>query len=206
MRLLVQRLSLQSSRFDRRCGRSGIVVRLDREKMEECRVREWSLAVKGSEVGVLTCPYQPDVEERGRQAVLILAIRIKRLDGKRLIVSPAGRDLVLPANPEPREHLVNAIGLAYRWHEALLESGGTLIELARSEGITEARIRRLLPLTHLGPEILKQALVGDLPPSITLNDLLAAARNLDWEKQARELGLVEEPRARSPGATGKSAR
>lgn len=125
--------------------------------------------------------------------VLSLAIQIKRLDGKRVILSSAGRDLVLPANPEPRGHIVNAIGLAYRWHEALLDSGGTLTELARSEGITEASIRKLLPLTHLGPEILKRALTGDLPLSLTLNDLLSAARNLDWKKQSRELGLADQP-------------
>jgi hypothetical protein len=121
--------------------------------------------------------------------VLSLSIQIKRMDGKRVILSQAGRDLVLPANPEPRGHIVNAIGLAYRWHEALLKSGGTLTELARSEGITEARVRRLLPLTHLGPAILKQALTGELPPSVTLNDLLSAARSLDWQRQACELGL-----------------
>ena len=58
------------------------------------------------------------------------------------------------------------------------------------------RIRRLLPLTHLSPDILKRALTGCLPPSLTLNDLLAASEHLDWAKQWNVLGLEERPTAR----------
>jgi len=32
-----------------------------------------------------------------------------------------------------------------------------------------------------------------LPPSLTLNDLLAAAQYLDWAKQWHALGLEERP-------------
>jgi len=182
-----------------------IRTRLDRDMIEECRTREWPEATEDTSPAIPTCPYEPEVEERGHLTTLSLSIQIKRLDGKRMILSPAGRDLVLPANPEPREHIVNAIGLAYRWHDSLLKSGGTLTELARAEGITAPRIRRLLPLTHLGPAILKRTLVGDLPPSITLNDLLSAAQQLDWEKQARELGLVEMPRGKGRRRSGEAA-
>ena len=117
-----------------------------------------------------------------------------------MILSPDGRDLVLPAEPVPKEHIVNAIGLAYRWHETLLSARKSVAELARDAGLNHNRIRRLLPLTHLGPEILKRALTGFLPPSLTLNDLLAAAEHVDWGKQWNALGLAEHPFAQRTGA------
>jgi hypothetical protein len=172
---------------------AGILIRIDRERLNACRSGMWAGLAESQSSGANACPYQPDVEERGRSLFLRLSILIKRIDGKRSIVSPVGRDLVLPAHPEPREHLVNAIGLASRWHEALLESGGTLVELARSEGITEARIPRLLPLTRLGPVTLERGLVGDLPPSTTLKDFLAAAQRLNWELQVWSGGSCRIP-------------
>ena len=170
-----------------------IAVRLDTAKVTECREREWDDAQVSRPTRSPTCPYSPEVSHRGRHIVLTLSIQIKRLDGRRMILSPGGRDLVLPAEPVPKEHIVNAIGLAYRWHETLLASHKCVAELARDEGLDHNRIRRLLPLTHLGPTILKRALTGLLPPSLTLNDLLAAAQHLDWAKQWNALGLEERP-------------
>jgi len=168
-----------------------LVVRLDTLKVAECREKKWDGAlVKGPTRP--TCPYEREVETRGKQVVITLRIQIKRLDGRRLILSPEGHDLVLPSEPQPKEHIVSAIALAYRWHEELVSSKRTLSELAQLQDLSESWIRRLLPLTHLGPEILKAALTGFLPPSLTLNDLLAAAENLDWSKQSRALGLKEQ--------------
>jgi hypothetical protein len=48
---------------------------------------------------------------------------------------------------------------------------------------------KLLPLTQLGPEVLKHALSGTLASTITLEDLIRASKQLDWSKQASELGL-----------------
>jgi hypothetical protein len=178
-----------------------LVVRLDTLKVQACREKKWDERLRKGPTRVPTCPYEREVEIRGRHIVITLRIQIKRLDGRRLILSPEGHDLVLPSKPEPKEHIVNAIGLAYRWHQELLSSERTLSELARLQGLSESWIRRLLPLTHLGPEILKAALTGFLPPSLTLNDLLAAAENLDWSKQSRALGLKGEagPSLRNTG-------
>jgi site-specific DNA recombinase len=168
-----------------------LVVRLQTEKIEACREAEWDNPPAWESIQVPTCPYAPVVEERGRHIVLSLAIQIKRLDGRRLILSHDGRDLVLPTQPEPRPHLVNAIGLAYRWHGELLHSGISIAKLARSQGMSECWVRRILLLTQLGPEPLKRALNGTLLLSITLEDLLAAASDLDWSRQSRALGLAE---------------
>lgn len=46
-----------------------------------------------------------------------------------------------------------------------------------------------VPECRFTPEILKAVLSGTLPPRITLKNLHAAARELDWSKQAAILGI-----------------
>jgi len=41
----------------------------------------------------------------------------------------------------------------------------------------------------LGPDILKAAIAGVPPSRVTLDDLLSAASQLDWIRQAAELGI-----------------
>ena len=81
-------------------------------------------------------------------------------------------------------HFVDAIGLSYRWHDELIKSGSQITEFAKEQGIARTRIIKLLPLTQLGPEVLRHALAGTLPSTITLDDLLTASIQLDWDRQA----------------------
>lgn len=52
-------------------------------------------------------------------------------------------------------------------------------DYAAANGLGRTRIIKLLPLTQLGPDILKAALTGTLPSRVTLNDLRTAAKQLD---------------------------
>ena len=106
-----------------------------------------------------------------------------------MLLSPDGQDLFMPADPKPKDHIVQAIGNAYRWRKSLTEENLTLIQLAKQLGISASQIRKYLPLINLGPALLKKALSGTLPPSLTLTNLLAAAQHLDWQHQAAFLGL-----------------
>jgi len=72
-----------------------LVVRLDTLKVAECREKKWDGALV-KEPTRPTCPYEREVETSGRQVVITLRIQIKRLDGRRLILSPEGHDFVLP--------------------------------------------------------------------------------------------------------------
>ena len=96
--------------------------------------------------------------------------------------------------PAPRQHFVDAIGLAYRWHDELIKSGLQIRVFAKEHGIARSRILQLLPLTQLSPDVLRNALAGTLPSSITLDDLLTASKQLDWDRQAAELGINTENR------------
>ncbi|RNC81008.1 MAG: hypothetical protein ED559_04175 [Phycisphaera sp.] len=139
--------------------------------------------------GYPVCPFEPIVEDSGKLVRLTLKIQIKKLDGRRVLLSPSSQDLVIPSRPEPKPHIVRAIGLAYRWHQDLVWGGMQIREYANANSIARMRILKLLPLTQLSPEILKRALTGALPDSITLNDLLAASTHLNWKRQSEFLGL-----------------
>ena len=168
-----------------------LTVRLDADQITALKEHSFQ-AMPGEPPAHPTCPYQPEVEDRGRLIHLVLKIQIKKLDGRRLLLSPDGQDLVIPSRPEPKRHIVEAIGLAYRWHDDLLRTGLQIRDYAATNNLGRTRILKLLPLTQLGPDILKRALAGTLPSRITLDDLRTAARQLDWDRQTAELGIESE--------------
>lgn len=118
-----------------------------------------------------------------------LAIQIKRLDGKRQLMTPDGQDLIMPEEPEAKDHIVTAIGRSYRWRERLMEPGMSINQLAEQEGCSRQFFYKYLRLINLGPDLLKLVLAGHLPPRITLIDLLKAANHLDWQAQFKYLNL-----------------
>ena len=118
-----------------------------------------------------------------------MCIQIKRLDGKRLLLSPDGQDLLISAEPQPKEHIVTAIGNAYRWREMLIRDSLSMNQLVQRLGVSRSNVRKYLPLINLSPSILKRALTGQLP--VSLQNLVAAARSLDWRHQAHFLGIEQ---------------
>lgn len=97
----------------------------------------------------------------------------------------------MPDKPQPKDHIVTAIGRAYRWRQLLTESGMSIKQLAKQEGFCEPFFYKYLRLINLGPDLLKLALTGHLPPRVTLIDLLKAAHHLDWKAQLECLNLDE---------------
>jgi len=170
-----------------------LTIELNADQIKDCKAHDWPSTQTGHEAHATpTSLYQPDVKRRGKQITLTLAIQIKRLDGKRLLLSPNSQDLFMPANPEPKDHIITAIGHAYHWHQLLKrDSNLTIKTLATQRGTTASRIHKYLPLINLSPAILKRALTGHLPPSLTLVNLQQAAEHLDWPAQRIYLNLDE---------------
>lgn len=146
---------------------------------------------RSADDAVPTCPFTPEVEDRGEHTVLTLALTIKRHDGRRVLVSAEGGDLLSTATaegrPVPREHLVRAVGQAYAWRERLLRTGATVESIAQEAGVTDAHVHSILLLTQLGPAVLRTILGGTLHRRATLADLLATAERLEWSIQAQLL-------------------
>ena len=61
-------------------------------------------------------------------------------------------------------------------------------ELAREENITDAYIRRIMPLAYLSPKIIEAILNGSHPPHWTI-DTLCDVVSQDWSSQRTTLRL-----------------
>lgn len=166
----------------------SVAVSLIAEEIE--KLRSHRFISTPSEVSPYpSCLHKPAVGDRGKTILVVLDIQIKKLDGKRLLLSPDGSDLVVSSHPEPEKHIVDAIGQAYRWHDDLIKSKMKIEAFADMHCMSRSRVRKLLPLTQLSPDVLRHALTGTLPSTVTLDDLIKASNQLDWTKQATELGL-----------------
>lgn len=165
-----------------------VAIRLDADQITTLREHQFQAAI-GDPPSRPTCCYQPEIEDRGRLVHLTLKVQIKKLDGRRVLLSSDGRDLVIPSVPKPKQDIVDAIGLAYRWHDEPIRSSQQIRAFAAAKETGRTRILSFLTLTQLGPDILKAALTGTLPSRVTLDDLRSAAKQLDWDRQAAKVGI-----------------
>jgi hypothetical protein len=144
---------------------------------------------------VPACHYSPAVEATDDVVTLTLGVQIKRLDGRRMLLAPNGQDLLAhqgdAGTPEPSPTIVRAIGLAYTALRAIADDGQDSAEVARRLGVSHTTLKYVLPLTQLGPAILRAALEGTLPPRMTVKRLRAVASHLDWQRQAAALRANE---------------
>ena len=111
-----------------------------------------------------------------------IPMRLQRRGGRKLIMTPEG--VAAPA-PKPRrdETLVKALVRAHRWRRRI-ESGQakSITDLAEQEGVTDAYVCRLLPLTCLAPDIVEAILDGRQPKGLRLAEMLGNGP-LAWEEQ-----------------------
>jgi hypothetical protein len=111
-----------------------------------------------------------------------IPIRLQRRGGRKQIMTPAG---VAVAAPKPRrdETLIKALVRAHRWRRRI-ESGRakSITDLAEQDGVTDAYVCRLLPLTCLAPDIVEAILDGRQPKGLRLAEVLGNGA-LNWEEQ-----------------------
>ena len=117
-----------------------------------------------------------------------IPIRLQRRGGRKLIMTPEGAAMPAP-KPRPDETLVKALVRAYRWRRKI-ESGHarSITDLAEQEGVTDAYVCRLLPLTCLAPDIVEAILDGRQPKGLRLAEMLGNGP-LGWEEQRGALGF-----------------
>jgi len=119
-----------------------------------------------------------------------IPIRLQRRGGRKLIVTPEGAAMPTP-KPRRDETLVKALVRAHRWRRRI-ESGHarSITDLAEQEGVTDAYVCRLLPLTCLAPDIVEAILDGQQPKGLRLAEMLGNGP-LVWEEQRRRWRSVE---------------
>jgi hypothetical protein len=119
-----------------------------------------------------------------------IPIRLQRRGGRKLIMTPEG--VAAPARKPSRDDtLVKALVRAHRWRRKI-ESGRakSITDLAEQEGVTDAYVCRLLPLTCLAPDIVEAILEGRQPKGLRLAEVLGNGP-LDWSEQRANLALQQ---------------
>jgi hypothetical protein len=101
-----------------------------------------------------------------------IPIRLQRRGGRKLIMTPEGAAMPT-TKPRRDETLVKALVRAHRWRRRI-ESGQakSITDLAEQEGVTDAYVCRLLPLTCLAPDIVEAILDGRQPKGLRLAEKL----------------------------------
>jgi hypothetical protein len=116
-----------------------------------------------------------------------IPIRLQRRGGRKLIMTPEGA--ATPARkPSRDETLVKALVRAHCWRRRI-ESGHakSITDLAEQEGVTDAYVCRLLPLTCLAPDIVEAILDGRQPKGLRLAEMLGNGP-LAWNAQRETWG------------------
>jgi hypothetical protein len=116
-----------------------------------------------------------------------IPIRLQRRGGRKLIMTPEG--VAAPARkPSRDETLVKALVRAHQWRRRI-ESGQakSITDLAEQEGLTDAYVCRLLPLTCLAPDIVEAILDGRQPKGLRPAEMLGNGP-LAWEEQRMSWG------------------
>ena len=111
-----------------------------------------------------------------------IPMRLQRRGGRKLIMTPEGAAMPT-SKPRPDDTLIKALVLAHRWRRRIESGKATSItDLSEQEGVTDAYVCRLLPLTCLAPDIVEAIVDGRQPKGLRLAEMLGNGP-LGWEEQ-----------------------
>ncbi len=112
---------------------------------------------------------------------VFVPLTIRRRNGRPRVLPPEGvADRQVRAQ-DP--HILKAFGRAWAWRRTL-ESGEatTVHDIAKAEKVTDRFVSRTMRMAYLSPYVLERLLIGQEPPTVTVNDLIGVTY-LPWEKQ-----------------------
>lgn len=127
------------------------------------------------------------INRDGKTITVRVPISIRKRGGRKIVLTPHGIEQD-SASLRPRhidQAMVKAFARAFRWRE-MLEFGtfSTIKEIARTEGINESYIARILRLTALAPDIIEAIVGGDQHSRITLPALMKRFSPIWMEQRA----------------------
>ena len=129
---------------------------------------------------------KPKLSADGRTLVVRIPFTLRRLGGRKQVITPANAAPWIPTAPRVDATLIKAVVRGHRWLE-MLESGryATIRDLAKAEKINESYLGRVLRLTLLSPGIIETILSGKQASGLELADFFKSVP-LDWEKQKQK--------------------
>jgi hypothetical protein len=111
-----------------------------------------------------------------------IPMRLQRRGGRKLIMTPEGAAGQM-RKPSRDETLVKALVRAHRWRRRIQTGQAkSITDLAEQQGVTDAYVCRLLPLTCLAPDVVEAILDGRQPKGLRLAEMLGNGP-MDWREQ-----------------------
>ena len=131
-----------------------------------------------------------DVSTDGQTMTIRVPLTLRRIGGRKRVVSPPGATAWMPPRPEINSPLLHALVRAFHW-QSLLDVGhyASVNELAKTHGMNASYVAAILRLTLLAPDIIEAILDGRQPPTIQLQPLVRSGIPVAWEEQRRELNV-----------------
>jgi hypothetical protein len=131
-----------------------------------------------------------DVSPDGQTMTIRVPLTLRRIGGRKRVVSPPGATAWIPPRPEINSPLLHALVRAFHW-QSLLDGGhyGSVNELAKAYGKNASYVAAILRLTLLAPDIVERILDGRQPATLQLQPVMRNGVPLAWEEQRGTLDL-----------------
>lgn len=147
----------------------------------------------------LTSPHAIDVSADGQTMIIRVPLTLRRIGGRKRVMSPPGATAWAPPRPEINSPLLHALARAFHW-QTLLDDGhyASVNELAKAHGKNASYVAAILRLTLLAPDIIEAVLDGRQPATLQLQPLMRDGVPVAWPEQRRTLDLdvsLVDPRA-----------
>jgi hypothetical protein len=132
----------------------------------------------------LTSPRGIDVRTDGQTMVIHVPLTLRRIGGRKRVVSPPGATAWMPSRPEINSPLPHALARAFHW-QSLLDGGqyASVNELAKAHGKNASYVAAILRLTLLAPDIVEAILDGRQPSTLQLQPLMRDGVPAVWHDQ-----------------------
>jgi len=116
---------------------------------------------------------------------VVIPLPVRRRNGRPRILPPESMADQQVRAQDP--HILKALGRAWAWRRKL-ESGemATVSDIAKAEKVTDRFVSRTMRLAYLSPEALERLVVTQVPPAISLAQLIDVTY-LPWARQAERM-------------------
>ena len=123
---------------------------------------------------------------------VVIPLTIRKRNGRPKILPPDDMGHRNGRSQDP--HVLRAIARAWSWRRQL-ETGtaSTIQDIAAAEKVSDRFVSRMMRLAYLSPEVLEHLVIRRMPPSLSLNDLVAVADRPWTEQMAAVFGVALHP-------------
>jgi hypothetical protein len=125
-----------------------------------------------------------DVTTDGQTMTIRVPLKLRRIGGRKRVISPPGASAWAPPRPEINSPLLHALVRAFDW-QSLLDDGhyASVNELAKAHGKNASYVAAVLRLTLLAPDIVESVLDGRQPATLQLQPLMRDGVPAVWNDQ-----------------------